>query len=76
MASGGIVHNLRRLDWSGKAAPEPWADTFERWVANRLASGETSSLLDRATQAEGYPLAVPTPEHFDRSCPVSTPVSR
>jgi 4,5-DOPA dioxygenase extradiol len=65
VASGGIVHNLRRLDWSGQAAPEPWAGGFERWVADQLASGETASLLDRASQAEGYPLAVPTPEHFD-----------
>ena len=63
--SGGIVHNLRLLNWSGGAGPDPWAVGFERWVAERLAQGETGRLFDAASQAEGYPKAVPTPEHFD-----------
>jgi 4,5-DOPA dioxygenase extradiol len=65
IASGGVVHNLRRLDWSGHAEPEPWARAFEQWVAARVAGGEADRLLDGAVQAEGYPLSVPTPEHFD-----------
>ena len=65
VASGGIVHNLRRLDWQGQAAPEPWAQAFEQWVAARIAAGDPGELLDGATRAPGYPQAVPTPEHFD-----------
>lgn len=65
VASGGIVHNLRLLDWSGSPAPEDWAVTFERWVADRLAQPDPSGLFEAAGRAPAYAKAVPTSEHFD-----------
>ena len=64
MASGGIVHNLRLLDWTGGGTPEAWASEFERWVVAGLAEPE-GRLFQAATQAPSYAKAVPTPEHFD-----------
>jgi 4,5-DOPA dioxygenase extradiol len=64
VGSGGIVHNLRLLDWSGQPAPAPWALDFEAWVADRLEGGDAEGLF-QAAKAPGYAKAVPTPEHFD-----------
>jgi 4,5-DOPA dioxygenase extradiol len=64
LGSGGIVHNLRLLDWAGAGAPEAWASEFEQWVAASLAEPE-AKLFQVAAQAPSYPKAVPTSEHFD-----------
>jgi 4,5-DOPA dioxygenase extradiol len=64
VGSGGLVHNLRRLDWNGASAPQPWAVAFEAWLRERLAAGDEASLLDWRT-APGAPEAVPTSEHLD-----------
>ncbi len=63
VGSGGIVHNLRVLDWRNKfAAPADWARRFDDWVAERLAG-------DRDLRGFlGAPFGVqsaPTTEHFD-----------
>lgn len=63
--SGGIVHNLRRLDFGNKdAAPADWASEFDSWIAERLAARDFASLAEwqRAPNARD---AVPTPEHFE-----------
>lgn len=66
LGSGGLVHNLRRLDWSGgDAAPEAWAVDFETWVVERLQQGDTGGLVDGLATAPGSSTAVPTSEHFD-----------
>jgi 4,5-DOPA dioxygenase extradiol len=66
LGSGGIVHNLRRLDWDGAAAPrpQPWATAFEAWVRERLAAGDEAALLDWRG-APGAAESVPTSEHLD-----------
>jgi 4,5-DOPA dioxygenase extradiol len=65
-ASGGIVHNLRRLDIRQKeAAPEPWAVTFDDWVARRVEARKFEELFEYRTKAPQAALAVPTSEHFD-----------
>jgi 4,5-DOPA dioxygenase extradiol len=63
VGSGGVVHNLRLLDWAGRGAPEPWALGFETWVSDHLA--DPPGLFEAAGQAPAYPKAVPTSEHFD-----------
>ncbi|MDR3670206.1 MAG: class III extradiol ring-cleavage dioxygenase [Holophaga sp.] len=63
MGSGGVVHNLRLLNWNGPGAPEDWAQGFETWVAGHLA--DPSGLFEAARQAPAYLKAVPTSEHFD-----------
>jgi 4,5-DOPA dioxygenase extradiol len=64
--SGGIVHNLSLVHFSGKsAAVDPWAAEFDRWVAGRVAQQDAASLFRYRTAAPNAALAVPTPEHFD-----------
>lgn len=64
LGSGGIVHNLRRLDWAGASGPQPWAAQFERWIRERLVTGDERALLDWP-QAPGAAESVPTTEHLD-----------
>jgi len=64
--SGGIVHNLRMLNFGDKfAAPEPWAQEFDDWVAARIAERDFETLADYRAVAPHANLAAPTPEHFD-----------
>lgn len=65
MGSGGIVHNLRLLDWSQDGPAEAWAVAFEQWVTDRLRQGDAPGLFAAAQEAPSYPKAVPTSEHFD-----------
>jgi 4,5-DOPA dioxygenase extradiol len=65
-ASGGVVHNLRKLKMGDKDAPvEPWAREFDEWVANRIGSRKLNQLFEYRTQAPKAALAVPSSEHFD-----------
>lgn len=64
LGSGGIVHNLRRLDWAGEAHPQPWATQFDQWVRERLMAGDTEALAGWA-KAPGAEPSVPTSEHLD-----------
>jgi 4,5-DOPA dioxygenase extradiol len=64
LGSGGIVHNLARLDWSHRdRPPEPWAEAFDSWVRSRLLAGAADELF-RYADAPHAALAVPTNEHF------------
>ncbi len=65
VASGGIVHNLRRLSWEGDTGPEPWAAAFEAWVEGHVEAGTTNALVHDLSSAPNLSAAVPTPEHFD-----------
>jgi 4,5-DOPA dioxygenase extradiol len=63
--SGGIVHNLRILDFGNKnAKPLDWAAEFDGWIADRLAARDFEAIAnyERGPSAS---LAVPTPEHFE-----------
>ncbi|MEN6601075.1 MAG: class III extradiol ring-cleavage dioxygenase [Bryobacteraceae bacterium] len=65
LGSGGIVHNLRRLDWQHKGAPpQTWALDFDRWVAAKLDAWDVEGLFRYKTAAPSAALAVPTREHF------------
>jgi 4,5-DOPA dioxygenase extradiol len=66
LASGGLVHNLRAVDWAApEGAAEPWALEAEAWFLDRLFSGEEASLLDHRDHWPGSRLAAPTTEHLD-----------
>lgn len=66
LASGGIVHNLARLDWHHRDRPsQPWAQAFDAWFAERLESRDWSALFRYRELAPHAALAVPTSEHFD-----------
>jgi 4,5-DOPA dioxygenase extradiol len=64
MGSGGVVHNLRRLE-ADDGHVTPWAAGFDTWVAERLEASDVEGLLRYAAAAPDARLAVPTSEHFD-----------
>ncbi|MFP2909106.1 DODA-type extradiol aromatic ring-opening family dioxygenase [Pyxidicoccus sp. 3LFB2] len=64
MGSGGIVHNLRRLNFHEKAASvEPWAEAFDSWVARKLDARDFSG-LQQWLDAPNARLAHPRAEHL------------
>ena len=64
IGTGGVVHNLGRLDWSGAAPAEEWALAFDAWVAEMVAAGRADDLADFRRQAPHADLAQPSDEHF------------
>ena len=65
LGSGGIVHNLRRLEWGSEDPPEAWAADFDAWAAARLEAGDVPALLDWQRQGPEPGLAHPRSEHWD-----------
>jgi len=66
LGSGGIVHNLHRLDF----ADDPnrvadWARAFDSWIAARLDLMDTAAIASYRRVAPHAELAVPSPDHFD-----------
>lgn len=64
LGSGGAVHNLRRLDWQGSAAPPAWATGFEQWLRERIEAGAIDDLLAFRERAPAVRIAHPTDEHL------------
>ena len=64
LASGGFVHNLGALDWTGSAPPPTWALEFEGWLRATLAADDRDALADLERRAPALSLAHPTPEHL------------
>lgn len=64
LGSGGIVHNLARVDWSSASPPPPWAVDFDERVRARLLDGDDAALIQYEQLGEGARLSVPTPEHY------------
>jgi 4,5-DOPA dioxygenase extradiol len=63
IGSGGIVHNLRRLDWGATGINE-WAAEFDKWIEEKLTAWDVESLVQYDQIAPYAKDAVPTPEHF------------
>jgi 4,5-DOPA dioxygenase extradiol len=62
LASGNVVHNLRRVDWSIGDTGFAWAQRFDAHVHDVMTTRPADlSSVERHTD---YALAVPTPEHF------------
>jgi 4,5-DOPA dioxygenase extradiol len=62
VASGNVVHNLRRIDWNLRDGGYDWAQRFDDAVCEKLARDPANIL--RMTEHQDYALAVPTPDHF------------
>ena len=62
LASGNVVHNLRRLDWRNRGSGEDWAYRFDDAAASMMAErpGDIVELVNHPD----YSTAVPTPDHF------------
>ena len=62
LASGNVVHNLRRVQWNEPDAAFDWAERFDDAAVDQLASDPADIL--RLADHPDYGLAVPTPDHF------------
>lgn len=62
VASGNVVHNLRRVAWDRPNAAFDWAERFDDAVAQQMAEAPADIL--RVTEHPDYRAAVPTPDHF------------
>ncbi|MCP3101160.1 dioxygenase [Myxococcus sp. K15C18031901] len=64
MGSGGIVHNLRRVNFHQKdASAEPWARDFDDWIAKKLEARDFVG-LQSWLDAPHATLAHPSAEHL------------
>ena len=62
VASGNVVHNLRRVNWKNVDSAEPWAYRYDD-AAIELLSNRPGDVV-RLQEHNDYELAVPTPDHF------------
>ena len=62
LASGNVVHNLRRVDWRNRESGEDWAYRFDDAAASLM--GEKPGDIGELQNHPDYALAVPTPDHF------------
>lgn len=62
VASGNIVHNLRRIDWGRPDVGLDWAHRFDDAARERMTTSP-ASILDLRGHAD-FRSAVPTPDHF------------
>jgi 4,5-DOPA dioxygenase extradiol len=66
LGSGGIVHNLRRLDPADDPARvATWARGFDEWMALRLEEMDVPTILGYRETAPSAESAVPGSDHFD-----------
>ncbi len=66
LGSGGLVHNLRRLQWQDEhAAAEPWALEAETWIVERLMDGRIEELFEHRMRNPQSETSAPTTEHLD-----------
>jgi 4,5-DOPA dioxygenase extradiol len=64
LASGTLVHNLRRMRF-GATEIDAWAEEFDHWLSERLDAGSLDDLVQYRVRAPHATLAAPTTEHFD-----------
>jgi len=62
LASGNVVHNLRRIQWDRPDSAFDWAERFDEAAVSQLGS-DPAGILTLADHPD-YDLAVPTPDHF------------
>jgi len=64
VGSGFLSHNLRLIDWSGKAPVPAWAKEFDHWTEEVLRKRDVDALMSYRKLAPAVDLALPTHEHF------------
>ena len=62
VASGNVVHNLRRIDWSQPDGGLDWAHRFDEAAREHMTTSPAAVLGLR--DHPDFPNAVPTPDHF------------
>ena len=64
MGTGNLTHNLREAFRGHHTQTPAWVTAFAQWVAEHVAAGDISSLLNWQTAAPHALDNHPTPEHF------------
>ena len=65
LGSGALTHNLREVQLQSRTAPVPaWVSELAGWLDDRLAAGDTGSLLDYRRLAPHAERNHPTEEHL------------
>lgn len=62
LASGNVVHNLRRVQWDQPNSAFDWAERFDDAVVAQMAEAPGDIL--KVVEHPDYALAVPSPDHF------------
>jgi 4,5-DOPA dioxygenase extradiol len=62
VASGNVVHNLRRIDWGQPTGAFDWARRFDDATRAHMTTSPADIL--EVVDHPDYPSAVPTPDHF------------
>jgi 4,5-DOPA dioxygenase extradiol len=62
LASGNVVHNLRRIDWNQPDGAFDWNRRFDNAVKDVMTT-RPGDIIELQSHPD-YQLAVPTPEHF------------
>ncbi len=66
LATGGLVHNLRRVRWDSAAGSvEPWALEAEAWFMERIEGRRNDELFRHRELLPFSVEAAPTTEHLD-----------
>jgi 4,5-DOPA dioxygenase extradiol len=63
MASGNVVHNLRRVDFDMEGG-YPWAEEFDDYIKDKILKKQYQDVVHYEKAGESASLAFPTPEHF------------
>jgi 4,5-DOPA dioxygenase extradiol len=64
LASGNIVHNLRKIVWEDGAKPFPWAQDFNDFFISEMNANHHDSLMHWEQFGDIAHLSIPTPEHY------------
>lgn len=64
LGSGGMVHNLGRIEWGENTRPAAWATDFEGFVRERLEARAFDDIVAFRDKAPAVRLAHPTDDHF------------
>lgn len=64
LGSGGMVHNLGRIEWGENTRPAAWATDFEAFVRERLEARAFDDIVAFRDKAPAVRLAHPTDDHF------------
>ena len=63
LASGNVVHDLRRVDWDMEGGL-PWADEFDEYICRAILEDRPQDVVRYTRAGNSAREAFPTPDHF------------
>ena len=64
VASGNIVHNLRRADFANEQSSYDWASVFDAQAKQFMDKGNHKALIKYTSLGREAQLSIPTPDHY------------